>query len=90
MCMSEQDKATIFPIKLSGPVLVKSLPLLAVTDLTCFLPSSENGHNAAFIKHVRQIFSSGSLMQRCEGNASPTSSDLRLKPDLCPHQAILR
>lgn len=51
-------------------------------------PCSENGHNAAFIKHVRQSFSSGSLMQRCEGNASLTSSDLRLKPDLCPHQEI--
>lgn len=38
-CVSPQDKATIFPIKLSGPVLVKSLPLLAETDLTCFLPA---------------------------------------------------
>lgn len=51
-------------------------------------PCSENGHNAAFIKHVRQSFSRGSVMQRCERNASLTSSGLRLKPDLCPHQAI--
>lgn len=39
VCTSLQDKATIFPMKLNGPVLVKSFPLLAVTDLKCFLPA---------------------------------------------------
>ena len=36
---SLQDKASLFPMKLNGSVLVKSLPLLAVTDLKCFLPA---------------------------------------------------
>lgn len=39
-------------------------------------PCSESGHNAAFIKPVRQSFSRGSVMQRCERNAwLPQASD---------------
>lgn len=88
MCVSLKDKATIFPIKLSGLVLCEITSSVSSNRFDMLPPGSENRHNVAFIKHVRQSFSSGSLMQRCEGNASLTSSDLRLKPDLCPHQAI--
>lgn len=75
----------LFPIKSSACEIT---PSVRRNRFDMLPPNSENWHTVKLLlwKHVRQSFSHGSLMQRCEENASLTSSDLRLKPDLCPHQ----